>query len=143
MSSTRRFDNVTVWFVIAALGLSGSGWCELQGQRIWTPQFEPKHGTVRGMAPVNDGLLLFATTYDGGQVWFSDLTPEGTTLLGEIPSVGAWFTEAPLTMTVDGTVYFTVSDLSGNKKLGGSDGTVGGTVEIASSGFFLGESHGT
>jgi len=133
MSKMQSYSLSLVFCLLIATAVMSSGWCELQGDRIATfPD-----GALRGMVPLNGGLWLAVTTGDtGGQVWFSDLTPAGTTMLKAISSVEwAWYYDGPEAMTVGNTVYFTAETPEGFYSFWNaicrSDGTQEGTVVIA------------
>jgi len=97
-------------------------------------------GTVRTMKPLNGGLwAIIYNEETAGQVWFSDGTSAGTTLVKEIPDTGmAWYFGAPCTLTVGNTVYFSVFQPiigkdyvdPGDNALWRSDGTADGTVAM-------------
>jgi ELWxxDGT repeat protein len=83
---------------------------------------------------VNVNGTLFFRAYDGGtttglELWRSDGTAAGTTLVKDINPGYGWSTPQDLT-NVNGTLFFTADDGTGSK-LWHSDGTAAGTVPIA------------
>ncbi len=76
--------------------------------------------TANSVQPVVVGETMFFA--DGGQLWKSDGTPNGTTLVHEFSSID------PFTLTAfDGAVYFSANDLEFGQELWRSDGTAEGT----------------
>lgn len=75
-----------------------------------------------------DGVIFFSaqTTEHGRELWKSDGTVEGTTLVKDIlPGEGS--SEPGQLMNVGGTLFFTANDGVHNRELWRSDGTPEGT----------------
>ncbi len=88
---------------------------------------------------LSDSLLLFAafTPATGFELWRSDGTPQGTTLVRDIDAgtrsglVNGYPSQNLSTATVNGYVYFSAQDQqSGNFELWRSDGTQEGTSQV-------------
>ena len=68
---------------------------------------------------------------DGQELWKSDGTADGTTMVKDIAPGSA--SSSPQSLTnVDGTLYFVANDGSGSNQLWKSDGTAGGTSLVQS-----------
>ena len=82
---------------------------------------------------VVDGVAYFSAAdgSHGHELWKSDGTPLGTTMVDDIAAGSA--SSSPQSLTaVDGTLYFVAHDGSGANQLWMSDGTTGGTSLVQS-----------
>jgi ELWxxDGT repeat protein len=96
------------------------------------------NGTTRYMVPFAGGVIFAASdTTHGKELWISNGTAAGTTLLADIfddQSTGGsngdsrpeWFTQ------VGGEVYFAATDANAGRQVWKTDGTAAGTVRVTS-----------
>ena len=88
--------------------------------------------TRQGMTVVNGVAYFIADDgTDGQELWKSDGTPGGTSMVKDIDPGPA--SSSPQSLTnVDGTIYFVAHDGSGANQLWKTDGTAGGTSVVQS-----------
>ncbi len=80
----------------------------------------------------NDGLAAFGGVGDGDQLWKSDGTAAGTTMVTDGNDGVAKASLFPYELTaVGGTLYFAAADLDDGEQLFESDGTAAGTTMVA------------
>jgi ELWxxDGT repeat protein len=98
----------------------------------------PTSTTALGQLTDNNGTLFFADNdgYSGTELWKSDGTAAGTTLVKDINPGSASSTPTGLT-SINGEVYFAATDTTGIAGLWKSDGTIAGTKKISSGTAYL------
>ena len=78
-----------------------------------------------------NGVLYFVATVDANRaLWTSNGTPEGTNILLDL-APGSTADQYSPAIDVNGTMYFTADDGTTGSRLWKSDGTPGGTMEVA------------
>ncbi len=77
----------------------------------------------------NVGGKLFFSLYNRAELWRSDGTSSGTTVVRDFPGEGRCAIPEELT-SANGTLFFTASNSSGGRELWRSDGTAAGTFAL-------------
>jgi ELWxxDGT repeat protein len=132
--TVRRLGFVSTLLVLLSGGIAGAQPAHLVKDVNTTvvPRFSSVLDTGRKIAVLGNVFLF--TVDDAGpygiEIWRSDGTPGGTSLLKDIcpGSCSSW----PQSLTVsNGTLFFTADDGTHGRELWKSDGTPGGTVMVA------------